>query len=115
MIVNVDAILLKEKKKKNKLTITTSKEITKESLTRKGNLDEIAEASSILNEIGGKGVERSREKITKPLVPIVEEVEMQLIEKESMQNAPTNVDMEKGRMQEVVNDEMVIGGEDDIP
>jgi hypothetical protein len=58
------------------LVVTTSKDITKESLAQEGNLGEVAEASSILSEIRGKNVERFDEKITKPLIPIVEEVEM---------------------------------------
>jgi hypothetical protein len=37
--------------------------------------------------------------MAKPLVPIMEEVNTQLIEKEDMmQNARTNVDMENGRV-----------------
>jgi hypothetical protein len=51
-----------------------------------------------LSEIGGKNVEIPCEKMEKPLIPIVEEVETQLIEEEGMQNAPTNVDMEKERV-----------------
>ncbi len=69
----------------------------------------------LLSEIRGKSVERSSEKIAKPLIPIVEEVEMQLIGKENMQNAPTDEDMEKGKVQKVVNDEMITKGEDDRP
>jgi hypothetical protein len=51
-----------------------------------------------LSEIGGKNVERSNEEMARLLVTIVEEVETQLIEKKGMQNAPTNVDMEKERV-----------------
>ncbi len=36
--------------------------------------------------------------MAKPLIPIVEEVKSQLIEKKSMQNALTNVDMEEERV-----------------
>ncbi len=57
MIVDVNAILLVETKKKNKLAVTTSKEITKVSPIQQGNPGEVAEASSILSEIGGKHVE----------------------------------------------------------
>jgi hypothetical protein len=103
MIVNVNVILLVVKKKKknnnnNKLTVTISKEITKVSLAQEGNPSEVVEASSILNEIGGKNAERSNEEMARLLVTIVEEVETQLIEKEGMQNAPTNVDLEKERV-----------------
>ncbi len=53
--------------------------------------------------------------MAKPLVLIVEEVNTQLIEKEDMmQNAPTNVDMKKGRVQEAVSEEVITGREDDI-
>ncbi len=44
----------------------------------------------------------------------MEEVETQLREEEGMQNAPTNVDMEKERMQEIVNEEVITGREDHI-
>jgi spore maturation protein CgeB len=82
MIVDVIAILLikKKKKKKSKLTITTNKEITKISLAQKGNPSEVVEASSILNEIGGKNVEICGEVMENPLIPIVEEIETKLIE-----------------------------------
>jgi hypothetical protein len=116
MIVNVNVILLVEKKKnkkKRKLTITTSKEITIVSLTQEGNPSEVDEASSILSEIGGKNVKISSEEMARPLVTIMEEIETQLIEKEGMQNAPTNVDMEKERVQEVVGVEVIIGRKDD--
>jgi hypothetical protein len=52
--------------------------------------------------------------MTKPLVPIVEEIKTQLIKIEDMHNVLMDVDMEKRRMQEVVSDEMITGGEDDI-
>jgi hypothetical protein len=68
------------------------------SLAQKGNPSEIVEASSILSEIGVKNVERCNEEMARPLITIVEEVETQLIEKECMHNAPTNVDMEKERV-----------------
>jgi hypothetical protein len=32
-----------------------------------------------------------------------------------MQSAPTNEDMEKGRVQKVINDEMITKGQDDRP
>jgi hypothetical protein len=35
--------------------------------------------------------------------------------KENMQNAPTNEDMEKGKVQKVISDEMITEGEDDRP
>jgi pyrimidine operon attenuation protein/uracil phosphoribosyltransferase len=97
------------------LVITISKDIAKESPAQEGNPGEVAEASSILSEIRVKGVERSGEKIAKPLISIVEEVETQLIGKENMQNAPTYEDMEKGKMQKVVSDEMITKGKDDRP
>jgi hypothetical protein len=83
MIVDVNAILLVEKKKKkSKLVVTTSKELTKIiSPTQEGNPSEVAETSSILSDIARKNVEIPSEKMAKPLVPIVEEVETQLIEK----------------------------------
>jgi hypothetical protein len=83
MIVDVDAILLVEKKKKkSKLAITTSKELTKIiSPTQEGNPTEVAKTSSILSDIGRKNVEILSEKMAKSLVPIVEEVETQLIQK----------------------------------
>jgi hypothetical protein len=84
--------------KKSKPIITTSKEITKASPAQEGNLGEVVEASSILSEIGRKNVEIFGEKMAKPLIPIVEEVETQLIEEKVMQNALTNVDMEKEKM-----------------
>jgi hypothetical protein len=81
MIVDVIAILLiKKKKKKSKLTITTNKEITKISLAQEGNPSEVVEASSILNEIGGKNVEICGEVMENPLIPIVEEIETKLVE-----------------------------------
>jgi hypothetical protein len=43
-------------------------------------------------------VEILGEKMAKPLVPIMEEVVTQLIKKEGMHNAPTNVEMEKGKV-----------------
>ncbi len=99
IIVDLNAILLIEKKKKkSKLAITTSKEIIDVSPTQEGNLGEVVEASSILSEIGGKNVEIFGEKMAKPLIPIVEEVKTQLIEKKGMQNALTNVDMEEERV-----------------
>jgi hypothetical protein len=52
--------------------------------------------------------------MTKPLVPIVEEIKTQLIKKEDMHNVLMDVDMEKRRMQKVVSDEMITRGEDDI-
>jgi hypothetical protein len=54
MIVDVNAILLIETKKKNKPAVTTSKEITKVSPIQQGNPGEVAETSSILSEIGRK-------------------------------------------------------------
>jgi hypothetical protein len=45
--------------------------------------------------IGGKNVEILGEVMGKPLIPIVEEIETQLIKEEGMQNAPIDVDMEK--------------------
>jgi hypothetical protein len=87
MILDVNAILLvkkkkKKKKKKSKHVVTTSKEIIKIiSPTQEGNPSEVIEASSIMGEIGRKNVEIPSEKMEKPLVPIVEEVKTQLIEK----------------------------------
>jgi hypothetical protein len=78
MIINVNAIMLvdkkKKKKKKGKSTITISKEIIEVSLAQEGNPGEVVEASSILSEIGGKRVEIPNEVMEKPLVPNVEEV-----------------------------------------
>jgi hypothetical protein len=74
MIVDVNAILLVEKKINNKLAITTSKDIIEVSLVQEGNLGEVGEASSILSEIGGKHVEIPSEVMAQTLVPIVEEV-----------------------------------------
>jgi hypothetical protein len=82
MIMDVNAILLVEKKeKKSKLIVTTSKDIIKVFLIQEGNPGEVDEASSILSEIRGKSVEIPNEKMAKPLVPIVEEVVTQLIKK----------------------------------
>ncbi len=117
MIVDVNAILLvekKKKKKKKKLAITTSKEIIEVSLAQEGNLGEITKALSILSEIGGKNVEIPSEVMAKPLVPTVEKVETQLKEEEGMQNVPTKVDMEKERVQEIVNEKVITGREDHI-
>jgi hypothetical protein len=50
------------------------------SLAQERNPNEIVEASSILSEIGGKNVEIPDEVMEKPLIPIVEEVETQLVE-----------------------------------
>jgi hypothetical protein len=114
MIIDVNAILIVEKKKNNnKLAITTSKEITKVSLAQEGNLDEVVEASNILNEIGGKNVEIPNEVMAKPLIPIVEEINTQLIEEEGMLNAPTYVDMEKEKVHAIVSEEVISGGKDD--
>jgi hypothetical protein len=106
MIIDVNAILLIEKnKKKSKHVVTISKEITKISPTQEGSPSEVVEASSIPSEIRGKNVEIPNKVMAKPLIPIVEEVKTQLIEKEGMLNAPTNVDMEKGKIHEVVSEE----------
>jgi hypothetical protein len=81
MIVDVIATLLIEKKKNNnKLAITTNKDITKVYMAQKGNPNEVFEASSILSEIGRKNVEIPNEVVEKPLIPIVKEVETQLVE-----------------------------------
>jgi len=86
MIVDAIATLLIEKKKNNnKLAITTNKEITKVSLAQEGNLNEVVEASSILSEIGRKNVEILDEVMEKPLIPIMEEMETQLVEDISRQ------------------------------
>jgi hypothetical protein len=50
---------------------------------------------AILSKIGRKNVEILGEVMAKPLIPIVEEIKKQLIKEDGMQNAPTNVDMEK--------------------
>ncbi len=116
MIVDVNVILLVEKKKKNnnnKLDVTTSKEIIEVFPGQEGNLDEVVEASSILSEIRGTNVEILGEVMAKPLIPIMEEIKTQLIKEEGMQNAPINVDMEKERIHEVINEEVITGGEDD--
>jgi hypothetical protein len=42
------------------------------------NLGEVAEGSSILSEIGRKNVEILGEKMAKPLIPTVEEVNTQI-------------------------------------
>ncbi len=88
MIVDVNAIQLvkkkKKKKKKSKSIVTTSKEIIKVSPIQEGNLGEVIEASNIISEIGGKHVEIPSEVMAKPLLPIVEEVKTQLVEKEGM-------------------------------
>jgi hypothetical protein len=85
MIVDVNAILLIGKTNKSKPTVTTSKEIiTKVSPIQEGNLDEVDEVSSILNEIGRKHVEIPNEVMAKPLVPIVKEIETQLVEEKGM-------------------------------
>ncbi len=77
------------------------------------NLGEVDETSSILSEIGGKHVEIPSEVMANPLVPIVEEVETQLVEEEGMQNVPINVDMEKElKVDEVVNEEVITEGKD---
>jgi hypothetical protein len=80
MIVDVIAIVLIKKNNNNKLAITTNKEITKVYLAQQGNPREVVEASSILSEIGRKNVEIPNEVMEKPLIPIVEEVETQLVE-----------------------------------
>jgi flagellar biosynthesis component FlhA len=100
MIVDVNAFLLVEKKKNNnnKSIVTTNKEIIEVSLVQEGNLGKVVEASSIMSEIGRKHVEIPSEVMGKPLVPIVEEIKTQLVEKKGMQNVPTNVDMEKERI-----------------
>jgi len=114
MIVDVNVILIVEKKKNNnKLAITTSKEITKVSLAQEGNPNEVVEASNILSEIGGKNVEIPSEVMAKPLIPIVEEIKTQLIEEEGMLNVPTYVDMEKEKVHVVVSEEVIDGGKDD--
>jgi hypothetical protein len=114
MIVDVNVILLVEKKKKkkkrkkkSKSDVTTSMEIAKVFLAEEGNLGEVVEASSILSEIRGKNIEILSEVMAKPLIPIVKEVNTQLIKEEGMQNAPTNVDMEKERIQEVISEEVI--------
>jgi hypothetical protein len=85
MIVDVNAILLIEKKNNNnKLVVTTSKEITEVSLAQEGNPGEVVKASSILNEIGRKNVQKPGEKMAKPLVPLWKELKTQLIEKEGI-------------------------------
>jgi hypothetical protein len=85
MIVDVNAILPVEKtKKKSKSATSNHKEIIEVSPTKEGHLGEVAKASSILSEIGGNSVEIPMKKIATLLVPIVEEVETQLIEKEDM-------------------------------
>jgi hypothetical protein len=84
MIVDVNAIQLIKKKKKSKSIVTTSKEIIKVSPIQEGNLGEVIEALNIISEIGGKHVEIPSEVMAKPLVPIVEEVKTQLVEKEGM-------------------------------
>jgi hypothetical protein len=56
--------------------------------SKRGNLGEVAEASSIINKIGGKHVEIPSEVMAKPLVLVVEEVETQLVEKEGMLTHP---------------------------
>jgi hypothetical protein len=66
MIVDVNVIMLLEKKKKSKAVVTKSKEITKESLAQEGNPGEVVEASNILSEIGGKNVEILGEVMAKP-------------------------------------------------
>jgi len=111
-----NAILLveKKKKKKKKLFITTSKEIIEVSPAQEGNLGEITKALSILSEIGGKNVAIPGEVMAKPLVPIVEEVETQLRKEKGMQNVPTKVDMEKERVQEIVNEKVITRREDHI-
>jgi hypothetical protein len=68
-----------------------------------------------LSEIGRKHVEILGEIMAKPLVPNVEEVGTQLVEKKGLQNAPTNVDMEKERVQEVVREEVIPREKDDKP
>jgi hypothetical protein len=45
----------------------------------------------------------------------VEEVRTKLVEEEGMQNAPTNVDMEKEKIHEVVSEKVILGEEDDRP
>ncbi len=51
--------------------------------------------------------------MVKPLIPIVEDVETQLIEEEGMLNAPIDVDMEKEKVHEVVSEEVINGRKDD--
>jgi hypothetical protein len=50
-------MLIVETKKKNNPVVTASKEITKVSPIQQGNPSEVAKASNILSEIGGKHVE----------------------------------------------------------
>ncbi len=64
--MDVNAILLVEKKKKNKSVVTTSKEVTEVSQAQEGNPGEINEALSILNEIGEKSIEIPNKKMAKP-------------------------------------------------
>ncbi len=110
--MDVNAILLvKKNKKKGKPAITISKEITQVFIVQKGNLREVVEASSILSEIRGKHVEILSEVMAKPLIPIIKEVETQLVEV-GMQNVPTYVDMEKEIVQKVVSEEVIIERED---
>lgn len=66
------------------MVVTTCKEIIKVSLVQERNLSVVVEASNILSEIGGKHVERPNEVMAKPLIPIVEKVKTQLVEKEGM-------------------------------
>jgi hypothetical protein len=55
MIVDVNAILLVEKKKKkSKSTITTNKEITKVFPSQEGNPGKVVEASSIQSDMEGR-------------------------------------------------------------
>jgi len=114
MIVNINVILLVEKtKKKNERTgCNHEQEISKVFPIQEGNHGELVEASSILSEIGRKNVEIPNEVMTKPLIPIMEEVETQLIGEEGMQNVLTHVDMEKERVQEVVNKKVIIDRKD---
>jgi hypothetical protein len=53
--------------------------------------------------------------MVKPSVPNVEEVRTKLVEKEGMQNAPTNVDMEEERVHDVVSEKVILGEENDRP
>jgi hypothetical protein len=64
-----------------------------------------------LSEIRGKHVEILSEVMAKPLIPIIKEVETQLVEV-GMQNVPTYVDMEKEIVQKVVSEEVIIERED---
>ncbi len=83
MIIDVNVILVVEKKKKkqqSKPTVTINKEITEVFIVQKGNPCEVVEGSSIMNEVGGMNVEIHGEEMTKPLLPIMEEVKTQLIE-----------------------------------